>query len=378
MSTAAPQPFLQPFAQECAGSVSIIMGISLAMMVVVSGMALDLGRAQLVKTAMQNSRDAAALAGALHPGTPAEKQAQARRFFYANYPENYLGEGTPEPIIPLPVNSVSISGSHSVHNLFVKELGGGQSISTVNAVTEVPFATQASNAPPHIIIVKDTSAYIDNGRSKQLIPAFQNFVDRMFSKLPGVIFTIIRAGGDDSGPCVNGCGTADAWINSSQTGLRDLFIPLAWSGRNGLNMGDGMECARFYKEFYDNPSERPSFVIVVKGGANTGASVDASNNPIYGCSSQVATQTGVPRRSMKGGAQSDAIMLDACDKLKNGLRAIIIGVNVSGAPDTVLEKCASLNPSSGAPWVISPTNLDTLELQLGGTVQTISKIHITK
>lgn len=78
------------FARDERGSVFILVGLLIIVLVGVIGLTLDLGTQSIIKTRMQNASDAAALAAAIpDTATPAEREAIARRYFALNYPDNY-------------------------------------------------------------------------------------------------------------------------------------------------------------------------------------------------------------------------------------------------------------------------------------------------
>lgn len=66
------------------GSVSIIFGIALVVILVVSGAAIDLVRQHSVQSQLQAAVDAAALSAASNSGGDAERQKAAKAAFAAN------------------------------------------------------------------------------------------------------------------------------------------------------------------------------------------------------------------------------------------------------------------------------------------------------
>src|SRR5687768_13222334 len=66
--------------------------VSLAMMVIIgsAGIAVDMGRVQIVQSRLQNSIDSAGLAAGSVISTE-DPQTQVDKYFYANYPTNYMG-----------------------------------------------------------------------------------------------------------------------------------------------------------------------------------------------------------------------------------------------------------------------------------------------
>lgn len=137
------------------GSVSILMAFSITALILASGAALDLGRAQIAKTVMQNASDAAALAGALSPGSDADRKAQAERFFRANWPEGLLKLETPTPNVTANSTSVRVGTQNvQIPTGFMRTKG---TYSTgVNSDSEVALPSTIIT-PVHVTFV--TNAY---------------------------------------------------------------------------------------------------------------------------------------------------------------------------------------------------------------------------
>src|SRR5262245_17296580 len=108
------KPIVSLLKEEC-GSLSVLMSGTVLTLVLMAGMALDLGRTQAVKTAMQNSTDAAALAGALYPGDQASKKARAEQMFRANWTNNYFSTQTPPaPTVTFPSGAIKVASNYTM------------------------------------------------------------------------------------------------------------------------------------------------------------------------------------------------------------------------------------------------------------------------
>jgi Flp pilus assembly protein TadG len=80
------------FARNRRGSVAILFGLAIIPIALGVGVAVDYGRALLVRERMASAADAAALAIGSWTGlTQAELKAKAQQYFDANYPANSLG-----------------------------------------------------------------------------------------------------------------------------------------------------------------------------------------------------------------------------------------------------------------------------------------------
>ena len=86
------------------GFVLVYMAASLALLMVTTGLAVDSGRAYVVKAQLSKAVDGAALAAArsLNSGNP---QAEAVQIFKANFPPGYMGTDGVAPIRPPPPTS---------------------------------------------------------------------------------------------------------------------------------------------------------------------------------------------------------------------------------------------------------------------------------
>ena len=83
---------LRGFACETKGSAAILFGLALIPIVLGVGVAIDYGRALIVREHMADAADAAALAIGSWPGlTQDEQKAKAQQFFDANFPPTKIG-----------------------------------------------------------------------------------------------------------------------------------------------------------------------------------------------------------------------------------------------------------------------------------------------
>ena len=83
---------LRPIREFCGseeGSVFPLIGLAFFVIMGVIGMAIDIGRAQLVESKLMNSMDAAGLAAGAKLNT-ATVQAEVEKFVQANYPDGYV------------------------------------------------------------------------------------------------------------------------------------------------------------------------------------------------------------------------------------------------------------------------------------------------
>src|SRR5436190_902573 len=101
------------------GFVLVYMATILALLMVTTGLAVDSGRAYLVKAQLSKAVDGAALAAAraLNSGNP---RAEAVQIFKANFPAGYLGTATsPDPTAASNFYTPSVNAATGVNTVTV-------------------------------------------------------------------------------------------------------------------------------------------------------------------------------------------------------------------------------------------------------------------
>lgn len=76
------------------GGVLIFIGLAISVLIISVGVAIDMGRVMLARSAAMSALDASVLGAAAVSGsdaTPEEIEATAKQYFYANFPAGYLG-----------------------------------------------------------------------------------------------------------------------------------------------------------------------------------------------------------------------------------------------------------------------------------------------
>lgn len=83
---------LRQFRRDASGNVAMLFGLALIPILIGAGVAVDYGRALIVRERMADAADAAALAIGSWPGlSEAELKTKAQQFFDANYPPDKIG-----------------------------------------------------------------------------------------------------------------------------------------------------------------------------------------------------------------------------------------------------------------------------------------------
>ncbi len=104
------------------GAIAILFALSLPMFIGAAGIAVDLAQAYNVKNRLGNALDKAALAAASTTGTAEDVEAQAKKYFDANFPDAKLG--TPYDFAATVSDGfVTVSASARVDTTFMSILG---------------------------------------------------------------------------------------------------------------------------------------------------------------------------------------------------------------------------------------------------------------
>jgi len=148
---------LRGFAHDAKGNVALLFGLALIPLLLGVGVAVDYGRALIVRDRMADAADAAALAIGSWPGlTQSELTTKAQQFFNANYPPSSLGTvGT------LNVNfvgdDIKVTVSGTVPTTFMKLAN----ISTVDVGAASTVTKKERNI--ELVLVLDTTGSMGSG-----------------------------------------------------------------------------------------------------------------------------------------------------------------------------------------------------------------------
>lgn len=151
--------FIFRFCKSTSGGVLILFGLSVVMLVGISGAGVDLAVQQLMRVKLQGASDAAALSAAslrTMSGTPSAQQREtaALRYFNLNYPPEFYGVQRPVPAITVAAEDVTVNAGAGVETSFVRHLG----ISTLDANSHAVAAfSQLSVSDFDVLIVVDES-----------------------------------------------------------------------------------------------------------------------------------------------------------------------------------------------------------------------------
>ena len=120
------KPNRQRLIKDTRGNVAVLFGLGLIPMVLGVGIAVDYGRALMVRERMQGALDAATLGVGSWPGlSEAQMQSKAQEYFNANFkPSNSAASNSMGTVSPLHLstsgNSIIVSASASVPTTFMR------------------------------------------------------------------------------------------------------------------------------------------------------------------------------------------------------------------------------------------------------------------
>ena len=148
---------LRSFARDANGNVAILFGITLIPILIGVGVAVDYGRALIVRERMNDAADAAGLAIGSWPNlTQDQLKTKAQQFFAANYPPTTLGTvGTLN--VTFAGNDIKVSVSGSVDTTFMQLAN----IDTLNVGASSTITKKERNI--ELVLVLDTTGSMGQG-----------------------------------------------------------------------------------------------------------------------------------------------------------------------------------------------------------------------
>ena len=144
-------------ARDNKGAALPIIAVSLAVLVLAAGGAIDASRAQLVEAKLSSSLDAAGLAAGSTINT-ANHESEANKFFYANYPADYLGSTVTSLTSNINADNtiITLTATATVPTTLLRLAGIDQF--TVSVESEITRA----NRGIEIVLVVDNSGSMNN------------------------------------------------------------------------------------------------------------------------------------------------------------------------------------------------------------------------
>jgi hypothetical protein len=248
------------------GSVLILIGLGLVMLIGLAGAGIDLGRQQIVSNKLQSACDAAAIAAG--SATAGQEIDTAQRYFNLNFPDGYLGVARPTPTITPGANGISVAASASVPTLFMRLLG----VTTTTAVGSTGTAGATSNWQKFdVILVMDNSGSMatdDAGGGQTRLAALKVAAKTMASSLldPNVAGSRV-AGITWNHELIDIIGFQDT------NGPVQSFLDGMWAG-GGTNSTVGMENAENISDGFN--ADAVKALVLLTDGVNNDAYLNVS------------------------------------------------------------------------------------------------------
>ncbi len=158
------------------GAVAIIFALALVPLTVASGLAVDLGRAYLIKNRLSYALDAAGLAvGSTVSDDAQTLQSVAQSFFDANYPASELGI----PAIPtLTINDetglITVTATADVNTLLMRHVG----IDTITVEASSQITRETTGL--EVVMALDNTGSMFGSKLRDLKTASKTLVDILF------------------------------------------------------------------------------------------------------------------------------------------------------------------------------------------------------
>lgn len=170
------------------GSAMPFVALGILMLMGATGTAIDMGRVQIVQTRMQNALDATGLAVGSIVNTTADLNAETTKYFYANFPANYLGTTiTTLSATPNADNSIiTMAVAGTVDTTFMRLFG--INYVDVGAQAEITRASQGME----LVLVIDTTGSMNStaGGGISKIAAARNAATDLVNTLYGSASTL--------------------------------------------------------------------------------------------------------------------------------------------------------------------------------------------
>lgn len=164
------------------GAAFMLIAVCMSVLILAIGSAIDLGRGQLVESKLSSSLDAAGLAAGASVST-ANYQDEAEEYFYANYPNGYLGSTITDfdAVLNADGTVITLTATATVPTTLMA-LTGTQTM-TVRAESEITRQSKGLE----LVLVIDTSGSMDEsaGGGQSKLEAAQDSIETLLDILYG-------------------------------------------------------------------------------------------------------------------------------------------------------------------------------------------------
>ena len=172
--THAWKNILRLFTRSQQGSVMPLVALGMFTLIGATGVAVDMGRQEIVQSRMQNALDSAGLAAGTAPGG-SNLNTVVNNYFYANFPANYLGVTVNSlTVTPNANNSVlALAVSGTVNTSFMNIFG----IKTMN-VSSTSQITRQSEGMELVLVLDNTGSMNCLVTNRKFLRRRQQFENR--------------------------------------------------------------------------------------------------------------------------------------------------------------------------------------------------------
>ena len=341
------------------GQIAIIVAITLVVLIGMVGLAVDSGRGYGVKAKLSAAVDAAAIAAArgLTGDNDAERIANAQlasqKFFYGNFPNNYLGS-TPTSLSTTAVHKsdgywqVNVNATANLPTTFMRVLGQNE--------LDVLAASEIIRRDVDIVLVMDTSGSIGSAMAGLKACAKNSFVNKFIDGPGGDRLGLVSFA---SGAVLDVPINKDATRGFNKTQMNnaiDSFTSSGWTGS-----AEGMR--RALNEINAIPASlRSSLRVIVFFSDGAPNALPATFDRLAGPPNPV---TGDLESETSGSAASRATELyreDSRDTLRASYNNINVlrntGFNITGVGDIPLASYNNARPLTGSPITNTRCNVN--------------------
>jgi Flp pilus assembly protein TadG len=228
----SPLSLTASLAGDRSGAVAIVLAVSLATLTILAGLAVDAGRAHLVKGRLAAALDAGALAGGrvLGSGDPV---GDAKMFYHSNLAGGLSGVTLSDPVVSIGSDqmSLSMSATASVPTTFLKIAGRNSlDISVSNTVRRVNYGMELA------LIMDNTGSMDANGKMVALRAAATDLINILYGAQTTVpdfwVAVVPYAAMVNIGP------QRTSWIDAADLATKD-YSNTTWKGCVEARLGAG-------------------------------------------------------------------------------------------------------------------------------------------
>ena len=281
---------IRAFCESEKGSVIPLVGVAFFVIMGVIGMAIDIGRAQLVESKLMNSMDAAGLAAGAKLNT-ASVQAEVEKFVDANYPDGYV-DSTVTSIATAVTNggrTITVSGTAVMQTAFMQLFGVSEvSISATSEITRAVGGLE-------LALVLDNTGSMSGSKLADLKVASHELLDVVFGS--ETVASKLFVGVVPFSQSVNIGSSRTSWMDNAQIAALD-WGTTSWGGcveaRTGAvdrDTTDDPPTTELFAPYYWPDDDNNNWSRTRRG--RTTYDITSSQGPNKSCSAELTAMTNV-------------------------------------------------------------------------------------